>query len=135
MTSWLFKVETAIFGDRLLRFFTLSSLISISPSEVDVIFVFPESVGEIENWFVAIAFAIRVFPVPGGPSNNIPFGTSAPAASYNVLGNSKLTNIVNKNIKSGNYQIDTYKKKIYIYGIARNKNELEIVFLFEKKRP
>jgi len=35
--------------------------------------------------------------------------------------------IVNKNIKSGNYQIDTYKKKIYIYGIARNKNELEIV--------
>ncbi len=35
--------------------------------------------------------------------------------------------IVNKNIKSGNYQIDTYKKKIYIYGIARNKDELEIV--------
>ena len=35
--------------------------------------------------------------------------------------------IVNKNIKSGNYQIDTYKKIIYIYGIARNKDELEIV--------
>ncbi len=35
--------------------------------------------------------------------------------------------IVNKNTKSGNYQIDTYKKNIYIYGIARNKNELEIV--------
>ena len=35
--------------------------------------------------------------------------------------------IVNKNIKSGNYQIDTYKKNIYIYGIARNRNELEIV--------
>ena len=35
--------------------------------------------------------------------------------------------IVNKNIKSGNYQIDTYNKKIYIYGIARNKDELEIV--------
>ena len=35
--------------------------------------------------------------------------------------------IVNKNIKSGNYQIDTYKKNIYIYGIARNKDELEIV--------
>ena len=35
--------------------------------------------------------------------------------------------IVNKNIKSANYQIDTYKKNIYIYGIARNKNELEIV--------
>ena len=35
--------------------------------------------------------------------------------------------IINKNIKSGNYQIDTYKKNIYIYGIARNKDELEMV--------
>ena len=35
--------------------------------------------------------------------------------------------IINKNIKSSNYQIDTYKKKIYIYGIARTKEELEIV--------
>ena len=26
--------------------------------------------------------------------------------------------ILNKNIKSTNYQIDTYKKKIYVYGIA-----------------
>ena len=35
--------------------------------------------------------------------------------------------IVNKNIKSGNYQIDTYKKNIYIYGIARNRDELKTV--------
>ena len=28
--------------------------------------------------------------------------------------------IFNKNIKATNYQIDTYKKKIYIYGIAMN---------------
>ena len=35
--------------------------------------------------------------------------------------------IVNKTIKSTNYQIDTYKSNIYIYGIARSKNELEIV--------
>ena len=35
--------------------------------------------------------------------------------------------ILNKNIKSANYQIDTYKKNIYIYGIARTKEELEIV--------
>ena len=35
--------------------------------------------------------------------------------------------IVNKNIKSNNYQIDTYKKIIYIYGIARDRDELEIV--------
>tara|TARA_B100000989_G_C19429576_1_gene422408 strand:- start:282 stop:875 length:594 start_codon:yes stop_codon:yes gene_type:complete len=31
--------------------------------------------------------------------------------------------ILNKNIKAANYQIDTYKKKIYIYGIAVNSDE------------
>ena len=35
--------------------------------------------------------------------------------------------IMNKNIKSSNYQIDTYKKNIYIYGIARTRDELKIV--------
>ena len=35
--------------------------------------------------------------------------------------------IFNKNIKSANYNIDTYKKKIYIYGIAQTKNELKEV--------
>ena len=31
--------------------------------------------------------------------------------------------ITNKKIKSVNYNIDTYKKKIYIYGIAENEEE------------
>ena len=31
--------------------------------------------------------------------------------------------IFNRNIKSTNYNIDTYKKKIYIYGIAQTKDE------------
>ena len=31
--------------------------------------------------------------------------------------------ITSKNIKSVNYNIDTYKKKIYIYGIAQNEKE------------
>ena len=31
--------------------------------------------------------------------------------------------ITNKKIKSANYNIDTYKKKIYIYGIAENEDE------------
>ena len=35
--------------------------------------------------------------------------------------------ILNKNIKATNYQIDTYKKKIYIYGIALTKNEKDLV--------
>ena len=35
--------------------------------------------------------------------------------------------ILNKNIKATNYQIDTYKKKIYIYGIAQNSDEKDLV--------
>ena len=35
--------------------------------------------------------------------------------------------ILNNQIKATNYQIDTYKKKIYIYGIAMNKEERELV--------
>jgi len=35
--------------------------------------------------------------------------------------------IVNKNIKATNYQIDTYKKKIYLYGIALTSEEKNLV--------
>ena len=35
--------------------------------------------------------------------------------------------ILNKEIKATNYQIDTYKKKIYIYGIALTSDEKELV--------
>jgi osmotically-inducible protein OsmY len=35
----------------------------------------------------------------------------------------RTTLILNKNIKSANYNIDTYKKKIFIYGIATNSDE------------
>ena len=35
--------------------------------------------------------------------------------------------IFNKKIKSANYSLDTYKKKIYIYGIAQNKTEKDEV--------
>jgi len=35
--------------------------------------------------------------------------------------------ILNKNIKATNYQIDTYKKKIYIYGIALTSDEKTLV--------
>ena len=35
--------------------------------------------------------------------------------------------ISNKKIKSVNYNIDTYKKKIYIYGISQNKTERDEV--------
>ena len=35
--------------------------------------------------------------------------------------------IGSKNIKAVNYNIDTYKKKIYVYGIAQNKEERDEV--------
>ena len=35
--------------------------------------------------------------------------------------------IVNKNVKATNYQIDTYKKKIYVYGIAQTSEEKDLV--------
>ena len=35
--------------------------------------------------------------------------------------------ILNKNIKATNYQIDTYKKKIYVYGIALTSDEKNLV--------
>ena len=41
--------------------------------------------------------------------------------------------ILNKNIKASNYQIDTYKKKIYIYGIALTKDEKELVITEAKE--
>ena len=35
--------------------------------------------------------------------------------------------IVNKNIKATNYEIDTHKKKIYVYGIALTSEEKDLV--------
>jgi osmotically-inducible protein OsmY len=35
--------------------------------------------------------------------------------------------ILNKNIRATNYKIDTYKKKIYIYGIAITSDEKDLV--------
>ncbi len=46
-------------------------------------------------------------------------------SAKDILITSKLKSalILNRNIKASNYQIDTYKKKIYIYGIAITSNE------------
>ena len=41
--------------------------------------------------------------------------------------------ILNKNIKATNYQIDTYKKKIYIYGIAITSDEKDLVISESKE--
>ena len=41
--------------------------------------------------------------------------------------------ILNKEIKATNYQIDTYKKKIYIYGISQTKDEKDLVIIEAKE--
>ncbi len=41
--------------------------------------------------------------------------------------------ILNNGIKASNYQIDTYKKKIYIYGIALTEDEKDAVILEAKE--
>ena len=43
--------------------------------------------------------------------------------------------IVNKNIKATNYQIDTYKKKIYLYGISLTSEEKDLVISEAKEIP
>ena len=43
--------------------------------------------------------------------------------------------ITNKKIKASNYQIDTYKKKIYIYGIAISSEEKDLVVQEAKNIP
>ena len=35
--------------------------------------------------------------------------------------------ILSKDVKAANYNIDTYKRKVFIYGIAQNKDELNLV--------
>ena len=41
--------------------------------------------------------------------------------------------IFNKNIKATNYQIDTYKKKIFVYGIAHTTEERKEVITEAKE--
>ena len=41
--------------------------------------------------------------------------------------------VLNKSIKATNYQIDTYKKKIYIYGIAMDSKERDLVLTEAKE--
>ena len=41
--------------------------------------------------------------------------------------------ILNKNIKATNYQIDTYKKKIFIYGISQTRDERKEVIAEAKE--
>ena len=55
------------------------------------------------------------------------FNFKASAKDLLITSQLRTAFILNKNIKATNYQIDTYKKKIYIYGIALTYEEKDLV--------
>ena len=55
------------------------------------------------------------------------FNFKQSAADLFITSQLRTALVLNKNIKSTNYNIDTYKKKIYIYGIAQTKKEQDEV--------
>ena len=55
------------------------------------------------------------------------FNFKASAKDLLITSQLRTAIILNKNIKATNYQIDTYKKNIYIYGIALTYEEKDLV--------
>ncbi len=55
------------------------------------------------------------------------FNFNQSAKDFLITSQLRTALIINKKIKATNYQIDTYKKKIYIYGIALEKDEKDLV--------
>ena len=55
------------------------------------------------------------------------FNFNQSAKDFLITSQLRTALIINKKIKATNYQIDTYKKKVYIYGIALEKNEKDLV--------
>tara|TARA_A100001011_G_scaffold224274_1_gene232205 strand:- start:609 stop:1202 length:594 start_codon:yes stop_codon:yes gene_type:complete len=63
------------------------------------------------------------------------FNFKQSAADLLITSQLRTALVLNKKIKSTNYNIDTYKKKIYIYGIAQTKEEQEEVLNEGKSIP
>ena len=55
------------------------------------------------------------------------FNFSRSAKDLLITSQLRTAMIVNKEISAANYQIDTYKKKIYVYGIAITEEERKLV--------
>ena len=55
------------------------------------------------------------------------FNFSQSAKDFLITSQLRTAIILNKEIKATNYQIDTYKKKIFIYGIAQTSDEKDLV--------
>ena len=52
---------------------------------------------------------------------------TTPSKDFLLTSQLRTALILNKKIKATNYQIDTYKQKIYIYGIAIKSEEKDLV--------
>ena len=59
--------------------------------------------------------------------NGFVYGITRSAKDLLITSQLRTALILNKNVKATNYQIDTYKKKIYVYGIALTSDEKDLV--------
>ena len=50
-----------------------------------------------------------------------------PQKIYLITSQLRTALVLSRDIKSTNYQIDTYKQKIYLYGIAMSNDEKDLV--------
>jgi osmotically-inducible protein OsmY len=89
--------------------------------------------GKIENPEEKLQLTKLAWEIKGARSvrNDIKikedFNFQQSAKDFLITSQLRTALIFNKNIKATNYQIDTYKKKIYIYGIAITSEEKDLV--------
>ena len=89
--------------------------------------------GKVENPEEKLKLTIKAWETSGVRSvrNDIKikeeFNFKQSAKDILITSQLRTALIFNKNIKATNYQIDTYKKKIYVYGIAITSDEKDEV--------
>ncbi len=105
-------------------------LLSVKPKVLDgKIFL----TGKVDSPEEKLLFTKLAWEIKGARSvrNDIKikeeFNFKASAKDLLITSQLRTAIILNKNIKATNYQIDTYKKKIYVYGIALTYEEKELV--------
>ena len=110
--------------------FTIKYLLSINSKVLDGrIFL----TGKVENTEEKLKLTKMAWETDGARSvrNDIKikeeFNFKQSAKDILITSQLRTALILNKNIKATNYQIDTYKKKIYIYGIALVSEEKDLV--------
>jgi osmotically-inducible protein OsmY len=89
--------------------------------------------GKVENFEEKLLLTKLAWEIKGARSvrNDIKikedFNFKRSAKDLLITSQLRTALVLNKNIKATNYQIDTYKKKIYVYGIAMTSDEKSLV--------